>query len=88
MFFPLLLSLMEIYSLYEFKLLADHDQFALVFKEGIFLTYSLKLNSRFALYALYRFFVEIEYDVKSNKIVNKVSFISGEKLDIYSNLKG
>ncbi|WP_034894550.1 hypothetical protein [Gillisia sp. Hel_I_29] len=78
---------MEIYSLYEFKLLADHDQFDLIFKEGIFLTYRLKLNSRFTLYALYRFFVEIEYDVKSNKIVNKVSLISGEKLDLYSNLQ-
>ncbi len=72
-------------TLYQFKLLSDQEQYDLVFNKGQFLTYRLKLNSRFALYALNKFFVEIEYDVRSNKIVNKVSFISGEKLDLYSN---
>jgi len=66
--------------------MSEEQQYDLVFQAGEFLTYRLKLNRRFALYALYRFFVEIEYDVKSNKIVNKVSFISGEKLVLYSNL--
>ena len=73
-------------TLYEFNLMSEEDQYDLVFKVGEFLTYRLKLNSRFALFALHKFFVEIEYDVKSNKIVKNVSFISGEKLDLYSNL--
>ncbi len=77
---------MEKYTLYQFKLLSDQEQYDLVFNKGQFLTYRLKLNSRFALYALHRFFVEIEYNVKRNKIVNKVSFITGDKMDLYGNM--
>lgn len=73
---------MEKHTLYQFKLLSDQEQSDLVFNKGQFLTFRLKINSRFALYALYKFFVEIEYDVKSNKIVNKVSFIFDEKIDL------
>ncbi|PKD17655.1 hypothetical protein APR41_05455 [Salegentibacter salinarum] len=71
-------------TLYEFKLLLDEEQYRLLFNKGDFLTYRLEPNSRFALYALEKFFVEVEYNRKNNKIVNKVSFVSGEKLDIYS----
>ncbi len=77
---------MEEHTLYQFKLLSDQEQYDLVFNKGQFLTYRLKSNSRFALYALNKFFIEIEYDVKSNSIINKVSFISGDKLDLYSNM--
>ncbi len=77
---------MENCTLYQFKLLKDQEQYDLVFNKGQFLTFLLKSNSRFALYALNKFFVEIEYDVKSNEIVNKVRFISGDKLDLYSNM--
>lgn len=48
--------------------------------------YHLEGTMRFALYAINKFFVEIEFDVKTNKIINKVSFITGEKLDRYSKL--
>lgn len=78
---------MHALSLYEFKLLSDHDQYDLVFTKGQFIDSLIKGNARFALYALYKFFVEIEYDSVSNKIVNKVSFISGQKLDRYANFR-
>lgn len=74
-------------TLYEFKLLSDHEQYDLVFTQGQFLDIYLEQNSRFALYAVFKFFVEIEYDSLNNKIVNKVSFISGEKLDRYFNFR-
>jgi len=74
-------------TLYEFKMLSDNEQYDLIFKEGEFLDALIQGNVRFALYAVYKFFVEIEYNSVNNKIVNKISFISGEKLDRYSNLK-
>tara|TARA_B100002049_G_C15813438_1_gene263898 strand:- start:23 stop:265 length:243 start_codon:yes stop_codon:yes gene_type:complete len=73
-------------TLYEFKLLPEQEQYNKLFNEGDFLTYRLRPTSRFALYALEKFFVEVEYDPKNNKIINAVSFISGKKLDKYSNL--
>ncbi|MGI0105872.1 hypothetical protein [Salinimicrobium sp. WS361] len=78
---------MEKLTLYTFKLLPDQEQYDLVFTKGDFITTREEGNSRFALYALEKFFVEVEYDVQNNKIVNKVSFISGEKLNVYNNLK-
>ena len=72
---------------YEFKLLPEEEQYRILFNEGDFITYRLESNSRFALYALGKFFIEVEYNSKNNKIVNKVSFISGEKLNLYSNFK-
>ena len=71
-------------TLNEYKKLSDHEQYDLVFTQGKFLDYHLEGKSRYALYALYRFFVEVEYDIKSNKITNKVSFITGTKLDRYT----
>lgn len=77
---------MESLTLYEFKLLPNHDQYDLVFTKGEFITNREEGGSRFALYALYRFFVEIMYDSTNNKIVGKRSFVSGEILDSYSDI--
>lgn len=73
-------------TLYEFKQLSDHKQYDTIFNRGEFVDYYFQGNSRFVLYVLFKFFVEIEYDSANNKILNKVSFITGEKLDRYSNL--
>lgn len=75
-------------TLYEFLALPDQEQYDIVFNSGQFLTYHLDENKKFALYAVSKFFVEIEYDAANNKIVSKRSFISGEKLNRYSNIKG
>lgn len=74
-------------TLYEFKLLPEEEQYRILFNEGDFITYKLETNSIFALYALDRFFVEVEYNTKSNRIVKVVSFVMGEKLDLYSGVK-
>ena len=71
-------------TLYEFNVLSDEKQFCLIFNEGIFLDTHYENDKKYALYALYRFFVEVEYEPTKNKIINKVSFVSGEKLNRYS----
>ncbi len=38
------------------------------------------------LFAVEKFFVEVKYSLESNIIVDKTSFISGKKLNRYSNL--
>ena len=74
-------------TLYEFNVLSEEKQFYLIFNEGIFLDEHQENDKRFALYALYKFFIEVEYDITNNKIINKVSFVYGEKLDRYSKFK-
>ena len=73
-------------TLYEFKLLPEQEQYRILFNRGDFLTHMLESKARFTLYALDKFFVEVEYNPKSSRIVNMVSFMSGKKLDKYSYL--
>ena len=73
-------------TLYEFKLLPEQEQYRKLFNEGDFITHRLGSKARFTLYALDKFFVEVEYNPKGNRIVNIVSFMSGKKLDKYSSL--
>lgn len=74
-------------SLYEFKLLPDGEQYNIIFNKGQFLEYHLERERRFALYAVEKFFVEVEYDSLTNTIMGKTSFVSGEKLNRYSNIE-
>ncbi|MDT0676480.1 hypothetical protein [Autumnicola musiva] len=74
-------------TLYESKLLPEQEQYRKLFNEGDFITHRFESKARFALYALDKFCVEVEYNPKNNRIVNMVSFICGEKLDLYSDGK-
>tara|TARA_R110001592_G_scaffold42009_2_gene136704 strand:+ start:2723 stop:2953 length:231 start_codon:yes stop_codon:yes gene_type:complete len=74
-------------TLYEFNSLSEHDKYDHVFTKGEFIDYKLKMEKHFALYAIDKFFVEIEYDKINNKIIGLKSFKTGELLDKYSNLK-
>lgn len=78
-------SLQEL-TLYKIKLMPDHDQYELVFTKEDFITSPAEGSSRFFLNALYRFFVEIEYDIALNRILEKRSFITGELLNKYADL--
>ncbi len=62
---------MENISLYEFKLLPQENQYDFVFTNGDFITNREDGGSQYVLYALHRFFVEIEYDIQINEIVKK-----------------
>ncbi|WBL26768.1 hypothetical protein [Zunongwangia sp. HGR-M22] len=57
---------MKVLTLYQYKLLSDHEQYELLFTQGDFLDMVIEGNSRFAVYALFRFFVEVEYNNKEN----------------------
>lgn len=63
-------------SFYEFTRLPDRQQFNLVFKEGEFIDSREIEKNWFVLYKLYGFFVELQYNVLQNKIVNKLVFKS------------
>jgi hypothetical protein len=59
---------------YEFTLLSESEQFALVFLEGEFKSSSETDNRVYCLYKRYNFFVELEYDLSENKIVGETAF--------------
>lgn len=71
-------------TLKEFNILSDHDKYVITFQQGVFLDYHLAGNLRYALYAIDKFFVEVEYKVDENKIINLASFIEGDKLNRYT----
>lgn len=71
-------------SLHEYQKLTDHDKYDLVFKQGVFIDVYIKSDSRFALYSLFTFFVEVEYQVSQNKIIGIDYFIDGDKLERYT----
>lgn len=63
-------------TFYEFTQLSEHDQYDITFREGDFVEAREINGSRYALYKLYNFFVEVEYNISLNKIINIVSFIN------------
>lgn len=73
-------------TLYEFKLLDDERQYELIFNEGNFIDFKLEGKHRYALYAVFKFFAEIEYSVPDNVISAKRIFVTGKLLDKYSSL--
>ena len=44
---------------------SDREQYGIVFTQGDFIDYHIEQLKGFALYALFKFFVEIEYDLWS-----------------------
>lgn len=68
----------------EFNKLENHIKFDLTFNQGTFIEYFINGNQRFALYSIFKFYVEVEYNSLENKIVNIISFDDGELLEKYS----
>ena len=77
---------MQRITLYEFKMLPDQEQHVLVHTEGTFLEVIQKDSSRFVLFGLDKFYVELVYDVPSNSIKSLKTFKRGEELDKYLDL--
>lgn len=71
-------------TLYEYLALPDQEQYNVVFNVGTYIDMIPENGTRFVLYAIDLFFVEIDYNNLDNKIINKRSFVSGELLDKYS----
>ena len=75
-------------GIYKFNILLKHDQYDTVFTKGQFVDTITEGKVKYALYSLPDsfFWVEVEYNAPSNKIKGISSFISGEKLNRYSNV--
>ncbi|MEP6262524.1 MAG: hypothetical protein ABJ092_13165 [Gillisia sp.] len=72
-------------TLNEFLALSREKQFDAIFSIGDYLETRPQENSQVILYAVDRFFVELYFDSKINKINQINAFDSGIVLDKYSN---
>ena len=73
-------------GVYDFNILSEHDQYDIVFTKGKFVDTITKGKTKYTLYAVSMFWVEVIYNVKDNKITGIKSFIGGDTLDKYSNV--
>lgn len=73
-------------TLYEFNLLERDDKLSAVWNQGVFLDNYVTTKERCNLYAINKFFVEIEMHPVTNKILKINSFKTGYLLDKYSSL--
>ena len=73
-------------TLYEYKMLSEDDQWDAVFSIGKFLDIFIEGNSKYVLYAIDKFFVEVEWNIENDNIIGKGEFKCGETLDKYSNV--
>lgn len=70
-------------GIYENLILPEDDQWDTLWDFGKYLTHRIKEESKYVLYAMDMFFVEVELD-GSDKIVGKKVFRHGHNLDNYS----
>ena len=71
-------------TLYEFKMLNETDQYNVIWDKGVYLDSIVENEHKINIYAIDRFFVEVVYDSKSNKIIENRPFKEGHRLDKYS----
>ena len=64
-------------------MLEELDQWNILWENGQFLTNIKFKGKKYSLYALYDFFVEVELDPVTNKILDKVHFKTGATMDKY-----
>ena len=67
-------------------MLSEDDQWDTVFSKGKFLDIVIEGDSKFVLYAIDQFFVEVEWNIQKDEIVGKGEFKCGDTLDRYSNV--
>ena len=67
-------------------MLSEHDQYDTVFSKGRYLDMVIESNSKFVHYAIDKFFVEVEWNIETDQIVDKGVFKCGDTLDRYSNV--
>lgn len=73
-------------GIYEFNILSEHNKYDTVFTKGQFVDTVTEGRIKYALYSVSKFWVEVEYFEPSNKVKGISSFVSGDKLNRYSNL--
>lgn len=70
-------------TLKEYKNLPDKMQYSLLWKEGVLVDSYFELKVRKLLFALNNFYVELWYEINTNKILWKLSFKQGKLLEKY-----
>ncbi|MPL55006.1 hypothetical protein SDC9_00473 [bioreactor metagenome] len=65
-------------SFYEFTQLSQQEQYYLVFTQGAIIGINETDKSKFILYKLYNFFVEVLYNTLDNKIIGLTSFLNSK----------
>lgn len=71
-------------GLYEYKMLEKKKQWKELWNNGKFIARYIDEGIKLSLYALHVFFVEVELNVATNKIIGKGEFVCGHSLDKYS----
>jgi len=67
-------------------MLSEDGQWATVYSMGKSLDIVIEGNSKYVLYAIDKFFVEVEWNIETEEIVDKRVFKLGDTLDRYSNV--
>ena len=73
-------------TLYEYKMLSEDEQYDTVFVKGKFLDIYIDGNTKYVLYAIDMFFVEVIWNNELDEIIGKGVFIEVDSLDKYSNV--
>ena len=73
-------------TLYEYKMLSEDEQYDTVFAKGKFLDIVIEGNSKYVLYAIDKFFVEVVWNNEKDQIIGIGQFKEGDSLDRYSNV--
>ena len=61
-------------TLYQYKMLSEDDQWDTTFTIGKFLDIVIEDKSKYVLYAIDMFFVEVEWNIETDEIVGKGVF--------------
>ena len=67
-------------------MLSEDEQYDTVFSKGKFLDIVIEGNSKFVLYAIDMFFMEVIWDIEKYEIIGKGQFVEGDSLNKYSNV--
>ncbi|MEP0131892.1 MAG: hypothetical protein ABJJ25_00815 [Eudoraea sp.] len=73
-------------TLYEYKMLSEDEQYDTVFAKGKFLDIYIDGNTKYVLYAIDMFFVEVIWNNELDEIIGKGVFKEVDSLDKYSNV--
>ncbi len=71
-------------TLYEFNLIDKEDQCHTVWNNGTFIDSVTSGDFKMVLYAIDKFFIEVQYDSERNRIIGMKSFKHGLLIDKYS----
>jgi hypothetical protein len=70
-------------KLYEFLRLSEVEQYDAVWSLGVHVDTHIKESIATSLYVINDFYVEVYYDIQTNKILYKQTFKQGTRLDKY-----